>query len=556
MPPADRLAMRAVAFAGWWTPALAVLAVVEAAAELALPAVLGRAVDAAVGTAPRSASPGGWTAIVVALVLVLIGTRAARDYGTGAAGARSVAALRHALTRHLFALDPRTVSRRPAGDLVGRLVGQVADAGQAAPTVVQAGSVLLPTLGSLVALTLIDPWLGLTFVAGLLLLAVLLRRFVSEASDAVAGYQRAQGDLAGRLVEALTGARTITAAGTAGREVDRVLTPLPELRRHGGRTWRVLAGAAARGALLSPLLQLAIIAVGGWLLSAGRLTPGELLAALQYAAIGAGLGAAIAAVNTAVRVRAGCGRAAEILAEPARRHGTRDLPPGSGRLELCGVDVRGDDGQPLLDRVDLRVPGGTLLAVVGPSGAGKSLLAAVAGRLRDPDSGEVRLDGVPLRELTPSALGRAVGYGFERPVLVGETVGAAVGCGDDPVPLARSAEVHDVVQRLPERYRTPLTGLALSGGERQRLGLARALRAERLLILDDATSSLDTVTEHRVVDALTGHHDQRTRVVVSHRVGTAARADLVAWVDGGRVRAVAPHEALWDDPAYRAVFRS
>lgn len=555
MTPADRLALRAVSFAGWWTPTLAVLAVVEVAAELALPAVLGRAVDAVVGAEPQSSS-GRWIAVVAALVLVLIGTRAASDFGSGVAGARSVASLRHALIRHLFALDPRTAGRRPVGDLVGRLVGQVADAGQAAPTVVLAGSVLLPPLGSLVALTLIDPWLGLTFVVGLLLLALLLRRFVSEASGAVAGYQRAQGDLAGRLVEALAGARTIAAAGTAEREVDRVLTPLPELHRHGVRTWRVLAGASARGALLNPLLQLAVVAVGGWSLSAGRLTPGELLAALQYAAIGAGLGAAIAAVNTAVRVRAGCARAAEILDEPARRYGTRDLPPGSGRLDLCGVHVRGDDGRPLLDRVDLRVPGGTLLAVVGPSGAGKSLLAAVAGRLRDPDAGEVRLDGVPLRQLTPAALGRAVGYGFERPVLVGETVGAAVGCGADPVPLTRAAQVHDVVRLLPERYRTPLAGLALSGGERQRLGLARALRAERLLILDDATSSLDTVTEHKVVGALTGPHDRRTRVVVSHRVGTAARADLVAWVEGGRVRAVAPHEVLWADPAYRAVFRS
>ncbi|MCO1617989.1 MULTISPECIES: ABC transporter ATP-binding protein [Micromonospora] len=555
MTPADRLALRAVSFAGWWTPTLAVLAVVEAAAELALPAVLGRAVDAVVGSAPQSSS-GRWIALVAALVLVLIGTRAASDFGSGVAGARSVASLRHALIRHLFALDPRTAARRPVGDLVGRLVGQVADAGQAAPTVVLAGSVLLPPLGSLVALTLIDPWLGLTFVVGLLLLALLLRRFVSEASDAVAGYQRAQGDLAGRLVEALAGARTIAAAGTAEREVDRVLAPLPQLHRHGVRTWRVLAGASARGALLNPLLQLAVVAVGGWSLAAGRLTPGELLAALQYAAIGAGLGAAIAAVNTAVRVRAGCARAAEILDEPARRYGARDLPPGSGRLDLCGVQVRGDDGRPLLDRVDLRVPGGTLLAVVGPSGAGKSLLAAVAGRLRDPDAGEVRLDGVPLRQLTPAALGRAVGYGFERPVLVGETVGAAVGCGADPVPLTRAAQVHDVVRLLPERYRTPLAGLALSGGERQRLGLARALRAERLLILDDATSSLDTVTEHKVVGALTGPDDRRTRVVVSHRVGTAARADLVAWVEGGRVRAVAPHEVLWADPAYRAVFRS
>ncbi|MFJ6200122.1 ABC transporter ATP-binding protein [Micromonospora sp. NPDC092111] len=555
MTPADRLLLHAVRSAGWWTPVLAVVTVTGTAAELVLPAALGRAVDAAVGTAPQ-ASPGRWLAAVVALIAILVVAGAVRDYGTGAATARSVADLRHTLVRHLFALDPRTVARRPVGDLAGRVVGQVADAGQAAPTVVTAATVALPPLGSLVALTLIDPWLGVTFVLGVLLLGLLLRGFVADASAAVAGYQQAQGELAGRLVETLAGARTIAAAGTVDREVARVLTPVAALHRHGARTWTVLAGAATRGAVLNPLLQVAVVAVGGVSLAAGRLTPGELLAAIQYAALGAGLGTVVAALHTAVRVRAGCRRAADVLAEPARRYGTTHLPPGPGTLELRGVAVRGDDGRPLLDRVDLRVPGGALLVVVGSSGAGKSLLAAVAGRLRDPDDGEVLLDGVPLPELAPAALHAAVGYGFERPVLVGDTVGAAVGAGADPVPLAHAAAIHDFVERLPDRYRTPLAEVAMSGGERQRLGLARALRAERLLILDDATSSLDTATEYQVTRALTGPGDRRTRVVVSHRVGLAARADLVAWVAGGRVRAVGPHPALWADPDYREVFRS
>ncbi|WNM38432.1 ABC transporter ATP-binding protein [Micromonospora halotolerans] len=555
MTPADRLLWRAVGSAGWWTPVLALVTVAGAAAELALPAALGRAVDAAVG-ATAGESAGRWLAAVGGLVALLVVAGVVRDYGTGAASARSVAGLRHTLIRHLLALDPRTAARHPVGDLVGRLVGQVADAGQAAPAVVLAATVLLPPVGSLVALTMIDPWLGATFVVGLVLLGVLLRGFVADASAAVAGYQRAQGHLAGLLVEALTGARTIAAAGTTGREVDRVLTPVAELRRHGTRTWTVLAGAATRGAVLSPMLQLAVVAVGGLSLAAGRLTPGDLLAALQYAALGAGLGTVVSALNKAVRVRAGCRRAAEVLTEPARRYGDRALPPGPGHLDLRGVSVRADDGRPLLDGVDLRVPGGALLAVVGPSGAGKSLLAAVAGRLRDPDAGEVRLDGVPLPDLSAAALHAAVGYGFERPVLVGETVGAAVGCGADPVPLARAAAIDDFVERLPDRYGTPLAEVAMSGGERQRLGLARALRAERLLILDDATSSLDTVTEYRVSRALTDRADRRTRIVVSHRVGTAGRADLVAWVAGGRIRGVGPHAVLWDDPDYRAVFRS
>ncbi|WP_431922414.1 ABC transporter ATP-binding protein [Micromonospora wenchangensis] len=555
MTPTDRLLLRAVRAAGWWTPTLAVVTVAGTVAELALPAVLGRAVDAAVGTAPKE-SPDRWLAAVVGLIALLVVVGVVRDYGTGAATARSVAHLRHTLVRHLFALAPQTAARRPVGDLAGRVVGQVADAGQAAPTLVTAATVALPPVGSLVALTLIDPWLGVTFVTGLILLGLLLRGFVADASAAVAGYQQAQGDLAGRLVEALAGARTIAAAGTGEREVERVLTPLAALHRHGARTWTVLAGAATRGAVLNPLLQVAIVAVGGLSLTAGRLTPGELLAAIQYAALGAGLGTVVAALNTAVRVRAGCRRAADVFAEPTRPYGVRPLPSGPGTLDLRGVTVRDADGRALLDRVDLRVPGGTLLVVVGASGAGKSLLAAVAGRLRDPDDGVVLLDGVPLPELTPAALHAAVGYGFERPVLVGDTVGAAVGAGADPVPLTRAAAIHDFVERLPDRYDTPLAEVAMSGGERQRLGLARALRAERLLILDDATSSLDTATEYQVTRALTGPGDRRTRVVVSHRLGMAARADLVAWVADGRVRAVGPHPALWADPDYREVFRS
>ena len=146
---------------------------------------------------------------------------------------------------------------------------------------------------------------------------MLLRAFVTDASAAVTGYQQAQGALAGRLVETLAGARTIAAAGTAEREIDRVLTPLPELRRHGARTWTALAARrSGRGAVVAPLLQLAIVAVGGAGLAAGRLTPGELFAALQYAALGAGLGAVVAVLSRLARARAGCRRAAEVLADP------------------------------------------------------------------------------------------------------------------------------------------------------------------------------------------------------------------------------------------------
>jgi ATP-binding cassette subfamily B protein len=217
------------------------------------------------------------------------------------------------------------------------------------------------------------------------------------------------------------------------------------------------------------------------------------------------------------------------------------------------VTVR-EDGVVLLDDVDLTVPGGTAVAVVGRSGAGKSVLAGVAARLRDPDAGEVLLDGVPLRALSRASLRTAVGVAFERPALVGTTVADAIGGPPDRVvESAKSVHAHEFVSRLPEGYATPLTEAPMSGGELQRLGLARAWPATRLLVLDDATSSLDMVTEMRISETLTAAGG-RTRLVVTHRRSTAARADLVVWLADGRVQAVAPHEDLWTDPEYRAVF--
>ncbi|RZT79363.1 ATP-binding cassette subfamily B protein [Micromonospora violae] len=562
----DRLLRQTVLAGGGWTAGLAAVALLGAAAELLLPAALGRAVDAAL------AGGSGWWAVTAGgLVVVLIGVDTLTDLASGFGAARATAGLRRRLLRHLFAVDVRATRRHPVGDLVGRLAGQAADAGQAGNAVVLAVVAVLPPLGSVVALTLMEPLLGVTLLAGLGLLTVLMRVFVADASAASAGYQRVLGTIAGRLLESLTGARTIAAAGTAHREKERVLAALPELDRHGRRSWDLLARASARTSAVAPLLNLSVIAVGGYAVSAGWLTPGELVAAVRYAAIGAGLGGVLATLNHLVRSRAGAHRLAELLTQPAAPAGDRPLPPGGGTLRLRGVRVYGDDGRPILDGIDLDVPAGATVAVVGASGAGKSTLAAVAGRLYDPDGGEVRLDGVPLRDLDEGALRRAVGYAFDRPVLIGATVHDAIGLAlpvDAATPpvdrspatpavlrAARMAAVADVIDRLPRGYRTPLVDTPLSGGESQRLGLARAFAAERLLILDDATSSLDTATEHRITEAVLGRAGERTRLVVTHRSAAAAAADLVAWLDGGRLRGLAPHRHLWADPDYRAVFQ-
>jgi ATP-binding cassette subfamily B protein len=539
---------------------LAVASLAAAAAELTLPAALGRAVDAVLGRGGGAPGDGGtgWFTVVAVTVAVSAAADALTELASGCGAARATARLRGTVLRHILALPPVTAARYRTGDLVGRLVAQAADAGSADSAAVLGLASMLPPVGSLVALLLIDPRLAAAFLAGLLLLSALMRGFVTRTSAALGGYQAAQSTMAGHFVEALRGARTIAAAGTVDREIARVLRPLPALREHGMRTWRALATAAARSTLLAPLIQVTVVGAGGLLLSDGRMSPGSLLAAVQYAALGSGLGAVVATLNRLARTRAAAARLTEVLGREPARYGGSGLPDGPGTLELRGVWVR-VDGQPLLAGVDLTVPGGSAVAVVGRSGAGKSLLAAVAGRLRDPDEGEVLLDGVPLAGLDDRALADAVGYGFERPVLVGHTVGDAIGLGmarPEPGYLARAAgdaAIDGYVDRLPDGYATRLRDAPMSGGEAQRLGLARALHARRLLVLDDASSSVDSVTEAQLRRSLDRSARGRTRLVVTHRAATAAAADLVAWLEGGRLRALAPHRLLWTDPEYRAV---
>ncbi|MFJ2030029.1 ABC transporter ATP-binding protein [Streptosporangium sp. NPDC087985] len=552
MRTADRLVAQTVRRGGPWLGVLAVACVIGAFAELALPLVLGRTVDSLVASEPAS---GTWLGACVAIVGVTMLCDMLGIWGTGASSAQASAWLRHRTLRYVLGVGPAMTRRFPEGDLVTRIGVNAEEAGRAPEAIVTGAALLIPTAGSLVALTLIDVWLTLTLVAGLVLIALVLRAFFHVTTSIAGDYQEAQSDIATRLVDALAGSRTIAAAGTAAQEKSRVLTALPRLRTHAMDMWRANARAGVQAGVVVPLLEVAVLGVGGLRLAGGDLTVGELYSAARYVVLGAGLGAALSHVNRLARARAAAGRVVELLTERPRTYGGQPLPTGPGTLELRGVTADGLDG------VDLVVPGGCSVAVVGRSGAGKSLLAALAGRLTDPLSGTVSLDGVPLPSLSPEALRQAVGYAFERPVLVGDTITDVIGLGlDDPCPetvhaAARAACADAFIRRLPLGYDTPVEDAPMSGGERQRIGLARAFaHGERLLVLDDATSSLDTVTERQVGRALAGELRGRTRLIVAHRVATAAAADRVIWLDGGRVRAYDTHRALWDDPRYRAVF--
>ncbi|GAA2905422.1 ABC transporter ATP-binding protein [Streptosporangium fragile] len=543
---------------GAWAPlaVVAVSAVVAAVAALALPAVLATAVDAVLtGQGAQGAALG--------LTLVLAVATCA-DLAGGIAGAASTAAataaLRLRFTAHVLALGITGTRRFPAGELTNRLVSNTATAGYVPVTLLRMAIGLLSSVGGIVALFVIDWRVGAAFLTGVPIALVVIRAFVTRASDLYGRYQAAQGGLAARLTGTLAGIRTVRAAGTADREITRVLAPLAELSAAGHALWRAQARSVWQITLLLSLIEVAVLAVAGLGVADGRLAPGQLLAAAGYAALGLGLLEQTDALMELAHARAAARRVQQVLALPAPAPGTGPLPDGPGALSLCGVTVAGDDG-PLLDDVTVEIPAGALTAVVGRSGAGKSTLALLAGRLIDPDRGRVLLDGHPVDELDSGALRDVVAYAFERPALLGADLAGAIAYGlpaadrERVRAAARAAHIDAVIARLPGGYATPVGTAPLSGGELQRLGLARALvRHARLTVLDDATSSLDTATEAQVTGTLTEAMRGRTRLVIAHRATTAARADLVLWLDEGRIRARGTHRELWQDPAYRALF--
>nr|WP_234393143.1 ABC transporter ATP-binding protein [Streptomyces pactum] len=540
-------------------PELLVLVCSVAAAAVAVvqPLVLGRTLDLLL----HDGAAGRWLAASAALLVGEVLLDGLTALLTGRCTADWTASIRSRALSGLLHAVPELARPYSPGDVATRLTLNASDAGAApAARAALAASLLTPS-GALVALAVVDVWVAVCVLAGLPALVLVLRAFARDTGVSVGAYQRVQSDIASRLLETMEGAETIAAAGTAARERERVLRPLAELGTLGARMWKLHGKALATGGVLVPLLTVAATAVGGLRLGSGALSVGELLAVCRYAQLAAGFGGAATLVGALVRGRAARERTTTLERLPALSYGTRSLPPGGpGALELRGVRVQ-REGTEVLRADHVAVPGGLTAAVVGRSGAGKSVLAAVAGRLIDPDQGQVLLDGTPLDLLTRSCLRAEVGFAFARPVLGDRTVAEAVAAGPRTVSphqvqeAIRLADAEAFVRRLPRAYDTPLADTPLSGGEYQRLGLARAFaHAGRLLVMDDATSSLDTATEHAVEQAQRRSPQAATRLVVAHRPSVAARADLVIWLDDGRVRAVDTHRRLWEEAAYRAVF--
>ncbi|HJT02730.1 MAG TPA: ABC transporter ATP-binding protein [Pseudonocardiaceae bacterium] len=538
---------------------LGLATVVSVATTVLIPHTLGAAIDAAGDSGKLS------RALVQLGVVFAVGTAATilDDVISFYWGSHVTVWLRCRLVDRGLRLGVAGQRRFPAGDLLTRLTENASSPASFLPILASAATTLLTTIGAVVALMLIDIRIGITFLVGAVPLAALFRQFVSEASRPFLRYQQLLADIMTRLLDAHRGIRTIRASGTISLDVGRILQPLPELHSTGRRTWAAQRQVSWQLSLLGPILQVLVLSVGGFVLAAGGITAGQLVAAAAYVTLALGSVGLFDTLVALLTTQVGAGRVGEVLeTTPTIQSPSRPaaLVPGPGQVQMRGISVAMEQ-RTVLDHLDLLVPAGTSMAVVGRSGTGKTLLTSLIGRLLDPDDGEVLLDGVPVSHLDLGVLRKTVTYAFERPALLGATVHDMIAytrpdaSRAEVAAAAKVAQADRFIRSLPEGYETPLADAPLSGGELQRLGLARAVLADaRVVVLDDATSSLDTATEMKVTEALAEVLADRTSVVVAHRAATAARADLVAWLDAGQIRALAPHYILWSDPSYRAVF--
>src|SRR3954451_9620796 len=239
--------------------------------------------------------------------------------------------------------------------------------------------------------------------------------------------------------------------------------------------------------------------------------------------------------------------------EIAERPDSIELPPGEGDLRFEDVRFEYLESRPVLDGVTLDVPAGRTIALIGQTGSGKTTLTSLVPRFYDATDGRVLVDGADVRDVTLTSLRRAIGVISQDPFLFSASVRenitfGAPGLDETEVErIARLAQAHEFVEQLPEGYDTIIgeRGITLSGGQRQRLAIARALAVDpRILILDDATASVDASTEARIRVGLREAMQDRTTLIIAHRLSTIALADEIVVLEGGRVVARGCHDDL------------
>jgi ABC-type multidrug transport system fused ATPase/permease subunit len=524
--------------------------------------------------------------------------------------------LRERLYNHLQRLELGFFDRQQTGQLMSRATVDLQAVrfflGYGLVFIMQ--SVLTIALAA-VAMLATNPELALISLAPVPFVVLISYRYGRRARPAIQETQQRIGELTADAEENISGVRVVKSFAREQRQLERFSRSVSRVFDQSMVTTRLEARYNPMIGFLPQLGLAAVLLVGGESVINAHLKLGEFTAFYLYLNMLVGPMRSLGVIlNLAQRATASGDRIFQLLDREPRLTeppGAPELPAGSGHVVLRGVTLRYDndqefvraasggappDGLPasngsddhrltlavrsdngrvsfngsrdrrsraVLSDVDLDVPAGRTIALVGATGSGKTSLVSLISRLYDVSDGRVLLDGVDVREVSVRSLRRAIAVVSDDPFLFSATVAENIAYARPDAPreeielAARRAQAHEFVERLPKGYDTRVgeRGLTLSGGQRQRLAIARALLADpRVLILDDATSSVDASTEQSIKLALAEAMAGRTTFVIAHRLSTIALADEIAVLDHGRITAHGSHhELLETSDLYREI---
>jgi ATP-binding cassette subfamily B protein len=473
--------------------------------------------------------------------------------------------LRTELLGALTRLDGARQDELHTGQVVSRSISDVNMVqGLLSMIPVTLGNLLL-FVASVVIMLFLSPLLTVVaLIVGPVLYFVALasrRRLFPASWDA----QQQSGAVAGVVEAAVTGVRVVKGFGQEEQEIERLEDASRRLFASRVRNVRLMARFSPVLTALPALGQVGVLALGGWLAIHGQITLGTFLAFSSYLAQMVGPVRMLTYLITlGQEARASVIRVFEVIdSSPVitEKRDAIELPSSAAGVELVDVDFSYLPGQPVLRGLSLRAERDETLAMIGGSGSGKSTVAMLLPRFYDVDAGSVRIGGYDVRDVTMNSLRAALGLVMEDSFLFSDTVKANIAYGkpdatdEEIVAAARAAEAEEFITELPKGYDTVIgeQGLSLSGGQRQRIALARALITDpRVLVLDDATSSIDPRMEAEIHDTLRRVMRGRTTLLIAHRRSTLQLADRIAVLHEGRVLDVGSHDELMARcPRYR-----
>jgi ATP-binding cassette subfamily B protein len=542
-----------------WLSAALLFALLWTLARITIPVLTGETIDRAIDI------PGGPdTDLLLALSAAVVGLAAVqglfaalRRYSAMRTSYRVETDIRFDLYDRVNRLSFDYYDRTATGQLMSRASSDIHEIQQLVVSVPINSAFLMMAVGAFVILLTYHVPLALISISVYPIVTVITVRFFNRLFPATARAQQGLADLTGVVEENIAGVRLVRAFGRQHHEIEK-------LERVAGRIYDDNMELTRLRTVYTPLFywlpamgQLAVLSYGGWLVTEGQLSVGQFVAFFQFLNMLVwpvqGIGEIVAQGQRAATSGA---RVWNVLRqEPSirERPHARSLPPGGGEVEFRDVTFSYERARPVLRDFSLRVPAGSSVAIVGPTGSGKSTIARLLPRFYDVSVGAILLDGVDVRDLKLRELRRNVGLVFQDTFLFSDSIRSNIAYGrldaDDAQieEAAALAQASGFVDATPDGYDTVIgeQGFSLSGGQRQRVAIARAMLMQpRVLILDDATSSVDVAVEHEIRNALRTVMEDRTTIIISHRPSTIALADQVVLVDAGRVAEVGTHQEL------------